>query len=144
MRFCQDKGAFYVETVFWGESLLSQNCRKVSISKSGNPIVVDLYDKICYYIVIMRLNKQQIEHLAFSVIKGLLKEESIIVDDREKLFLEIQELVSKELEKEDLLDEKVKEILKEKLNEIRNSNIDYYEMFKMVKSKLAEKENIVL
>lgn len=92
----------------------------------------------------MRLNKQQIEHLAFSVIKGLLKEESIIVDDREKLFLEIQELVSKELEKEDLLDEKVKEILKEKLNEIRNSNIDYYEMFKMVKSKLAEKENIVL
>ena len=49
-----------------------------------------------------------------------------------------------ELEKEDLLDEKVKEILKDKLNEIRNSNIDYYEMFRMVKSKLAEQENIVL
>ncbi|MBN2399561.1 MAG: DUF507 family protein, partial [Candidatus Aminicenantes bacterium] len=28
--------------------------------------------------------------------------------------------------------------------EIRNSNIDYYEMFRMVKSKLAEQENIVL
>ena len=103
-----------------------------------------MYDKICYYIDIMRLNKQQIEHLSFSVIKGLLKEEIIIVDDREKFVLDIQELVSKELEKEDLLDEKVKEILKEKLNEIRNSNIDYYEIFKMVKSKLAAKENIVL
>jgi len=30
------------------------------------------------------------------------------------------------------------------LNEIRNANIDYYEMFKMIKSKLAEKENIIL
>ena len=60
------------------------------------------------------------------------------------LTLEVQEIITKELEKEDMLDERVKEILKEKLNEIRNSNIDYYEMFKMVKAKLAEKENIVL
>ena len=43
-----------------------------------------------------------------------------------------------------MLDEKVKDILKEKLYEIRNSNIDYYEMFRMVKTKLAEQENIVL
>jgi hypothetical protein len=57
---------------------------------------------------------------------------------------EIQEIVTRELEREDALDEQVKEILKEKLNEIRNTNIDYYEMFKMVKTKLAEKEDIVL
>lgn len=92
----------------------------------------------------MRLNKQQIEHLAFSIVKGLLNDESIIIEDRDKIVLEVQELISRELEREDELDEKVKEILKEKINEIRNSNIDYYEMFKMVKSKLAEKENIVL
>jgi hypothetical protein len=92
----------------------------------------------------MRLNKQQIEHLAFSIVKGLLKEELVISEDREKMVLEVQELISRELEKEDELDEKVKEILKEKLSEIRNSNIDYYEMFKMVKSKLAEREDIVL
>ena len=92
----------------------------------------------------MRLNKQQIEHLAFSIIKGLLKEELILTEDKEKMVAEIHEIITKELEREDLLDEQVKEILKEKLNEIRNSNIDYYEMFKMVKAKLAEKENIIL
>lgn len=92
----------------------------------------------------MRLNKQQIEHLGFHIARCLLKEELVLTDDREKFLLEIQSLITKELEKEDLLDEKVKEILKEKLNEIRNSNIDYYEMFKMVKAKLAEKENIIL
>jgi len=92
----------------------------------------------------MRLNKQQIEHLAFRIVKGLLSENLVMVENREKTVGDIQNIITKELEKEDLLDEKVKEILKEKLNEIRNSNIDYYEMFRMVKSKLAEQENIVL
>lgn len=92
----------------------------------------------------MRLNKQQIEYIAFTVVKRLLKENAIITENREKVVEEIQVLIVRELEKEDALDEKVKEILKEKLNEIRNSNIDYYEMFSMVKKKLAEQENIIL
>lgn len=92
----------------------------------------------------MRLNKQQIDHLAFSVVKNLLKGNLVISDNREKLLEDVQSIIVKELEKEDILDEKVKEILKEKLNEIRNSNIDYYEMFRMVKTKLAEQENIIL
>ena len=92
----------------------------------------------------MRLNKQQIEHLAFNIVKKLLKENLLLVENRDKIAVDVQNIISKELEKEDILDEKVKEILKEKLNEIRNSNIDYYEMFRMIKSKLAEQENIVL
>ncbi len=86
----------------------------------------------------------QIEHLAFSIVKGLLSDNLIMTEDRVKLAAEFQEIIVKELEKEDQLDEQVKEILKGKLDEIRSTNIDYYEMFKMVKTKLAEKENIVL
>jgi len=92
----------------------------------------------------MRLNKQQVEHLAFRIIKGLLSENLVMVENRDKTVTDVQNIITKELEKEDLLDEKVKDILKEKLNEIRNANIDYYEMFRMIKTKLAEKENIVL
>ena len=92
----------------------------------------------------MRLNKQQIEYMAFSIANGLIQENLVLSDDREKLFAELLGLMTRELEKEDLLDEKVKEILKEKLNEIRNTNIDYYEMFKMVKSKLAKEDGIVI
>ena len=92
----------------------------------------------------MRLNKQQVEHLAFRIIKGLLSENLIMVETRDKTVTDVQNIITKELEKEDLLDDKVKDILKEKLNEIRNSNIDYYEMFRLIKTKLAEKENIVL
>jgi hypothetical protein len=103
-----------------------------------------IYLTIFVIILSMRLNRQQIEHMAFALVKGLLRDQTILTDDREKVVAQIQELISRELEKEDQLDEQVKEILKEKLNDIRNSNIDYYEMFKMVKSKLAEKENIIL
>ena len=92
----------------------------------------------------MRLNKQQIEHLAFKIVKGLLSENLLMVENRDKTVNDVQNIITKELEKEDLLDEKVKDILKEKLTEIRNSNIDYYEMFRLIKSKLAEQENIVL
>jgi hypothetical protein len=92
----------------------------------------------------MRLNKQQIEHLAFRVVKGLLTEKLIVAENREKTVADIQAIITQELEREDQLDEKVKDILKDKLNDIRNSNIDYYEMFRMVKTKLAEQENIVL
>jgi len=92
----------------------------------------------------MRLNKQQIEHLAFRIVKGLLSENLLMVENREKTVSDMQNIITKELEKEDLLDEKVKDILKEKLTEIRDSNIDYYEMFRLIKSKLAEQENIVL
>jgi hypothetical protein len=82
--------------------------------------------------------------MAFSVVKGLLKDNAIITEDRDKIVHEVEDVLSRELEKEDKLDEQVKEILKDKLDEIRSTNVDYYEMFKMVKSKLAEKENIVI
>jgi len=92
----------------------------------------------------MRLNQLQIEHLAFSIVKGLLKDNVIITEDRQKIVKEVEDVIARELEKEDKLDEQVKDILKDKLEEIRSTNVDYYEMFKMVKSKLAEKENIVI
>ena len=92
----------------------------------------------------MRLNRQQIERLAYKIVKGLLSENMVLTEDREKMVAELEIVITRELEKEDLLDEKVKDILKDKLNEIRNTNIDYYEMFKMVKSKLAEQEEIIL
>jgi len=103
-----------------------------------------IYQEKSAILIVMRLNRQQIERMAFKVVKGLLSEEMILTDDKEKMLTEIEMVVTKELEKEDLLDEKVKDILKDKLNEIRNTNIDYYEMFKMIKSKLAEQEEIIL
>lgn len=92
----------------------------------------------------MRLNKNQIEHMAFVIIKNLLKEEKILVDDRNKLIDDIINLITEEFQKEDKLDQEVREILSKYMEKIRKENIEYQTMFRMIKSKLAKERNIVL
>ena len=92
----------------------------------------------------MRLNKNQIEHMAFIIVRNLLKEEKIIVDDRNKLTERLMNLITDEFQKEDKLDQEVREILSEHMEKIRNENIEYQTMFRMIKTKLAKERNIVL
>jgi len=92
----------------------------------------------------MRLNRNQIEHLAFITVQNLLKEEKIIAEDKNKLLDEIIELVTEEFQKEDKLDQEVREILNKHIDKIRNENIEYQTMFRMIKTKLAKERNIVL
>ncbi len=92
----------------------------------------------------MRLNKNQIEHMAFIIVRDLLKEEKIIADDRNKLTDSLMNLITEEFQKEDKLDQEVREILSEHMEKIRNENIEYQTMFRMIKTKLAKERNIVL
>jgi hypothetical protein len=92
----------------------------------------------------MRLNKNQIEHMAFVMVRNLLKEEKIIVEDRNKLIDELINLITDEFQKEDKLDQEVREILSQHMEKIRSENIEYQTMFRMIKTKLAKERNIVL
>ena len=92
----------------------------------------------------MRLNKNQIEHMAFVSVRNLLKEEKIIADDKNKLVDSLINLITDELQKEDKLDQEVREILSKHMEKIRNENIEYQIMFRMIKTKLAKERDIVL
>ncbi len=92
----------------------------------------------------MRLNKNQIEHMAFFIARNLLKEEKIIADDRNKLIEDLINLITEDFQKEDKLDQEVREILSQHIEKIRNENIEYQTMFRMIKTKLAKERNIVL
>lgn len=92
----------------------------------------------------MRLNKQQIEHLAFSIVRNLLKEEKILSDSRNTLVDTLTNLITEEFTNEDKLDQEVREILNKHMEKIRRENIEYQTMFKMIKTKLAKEKNIVL
>lgn len=92
----------------------------------------------------MRLNKNQIEHLAFISVRNLLKEGKILVEDKNKLVEDIISLIIEEFQKEDKLDQEVREILSKHMEKIRRENIEYQTMFRMIKSKLAKERNIVL
>ena len=92
----------------------------------------------------MRLNKNQIEHLAFVILRNLSKEGKIIAEDRNRLLEEMTNLIMDEFMKEDKLDQEVREILGKHMEKIRRENIEYQTMFRMIKTKLARERNIVL
>ncbi len=92
----------------------------------------------------MRLNRNQIEHLAFVIVRNLIQDEKIIVEDKIKLHEEIVTLITDEFQKEDKLDQEVREILSQHMEKIRQDNIEYQTMFRMIKTKLAKERNLVL
>ncbi len=92
----------------------------------------------------MRLNKIQIEHMAFIIVRNLLKEEKIIAESKNDLITDISNLITEEFLNEDKLDQEVREILNQHMEKIRKENIEYQTMFRMIKTKLAKERNIVL
>jgi hypothetical protein len=92
----------------------------------------------------MRLNKNQIEHLASVILRNLAKEGKIIVEDRGRLLDAVTSLLLDEFQKEDRLDQEVRELLSKHMEKIRRENIEYQAMFKEVKKKLAREKGIVL
>jgi len=82
--------------------------------------------------------------MAFVIVRNLLKEEKIIADDRNKLTESLMNLITEEFQKEDKLDQEVREILSVHMEKIRSENIEYQTMFRMIKTKLAKERDMVL
>ena len=76
--------------------------------------------------------------------RNLAKEGKIIVEDRIHLLEEVTSLMTDEFQKEDRLDQEVREILNKHMEKIRRENIEYQTMFRMIKTKLAKEKGIVL
>ncbi|MDH4270991.1 MAG: DUF507 family protein [Candidatus Aminicenantes bacterium] len=92
----------------------------------------------------MRLNKNQIDHMAFVIVRNLSKEGKVILESRNQIVDNIISLITDEFQKEDQLDQEVREILGKHMEKIRRENIEYQTMFRMIKTKLARERNIVL
>lgn len=82
--------------------------------------------------------------MGFVTVRNLLKEEKIIADDKNKLIEDIINLITEEFQKEDKLDQEVREILSDHIEKIRSENIEYQTLFRMIKTKLAKEKEIIL
>jgi hypothetical protein len=92
----------------------------------------------------MRLNKNQIEHLAFLILRNLQKEGKVLIEEKASLLDGLISLITEEFQKEDQLDQEVRELLSKHMEKIRRENLEYQTMFRMIKTKLAKERNIVL
>jgi len=82
--------------------------------------------------------------MASVIVRNLHKDGKVVIEDKPGLLEEITSLITEEFQKEDQLDQEVREILSKHMEKIRKENIEYQTMFRMIKTKLAKERNIVL
>jgi uncharacterized protein len=92
----------------------------------------------------MRLRASRIEALAQRVIDILEAEKFIEIIDRHDFIQSLQGIIIADLQKEDQLDEDVRKILDQYADKMDQDRIQYHDMFRMVKEKLAKERNMIL
>ena len=92
----------------------------------------------------MRLTRNQIEYIAYRITTELQDKKLIDAEDQNHTMHAIIDLMTEELLVEDRLNDEVREILTEHAEEMRRTNVEYREMFKMIKKKLARERDFIL
>lgn len=92
----------------------------------------------------MRLTKNQVEYISYRITRGLLEKGLIDADHPTQMVQDLISTMTEELLVEDRLNDEVREILTEHAEEMRRTNVEYREMFKMIKKKLARERKIIL
>ena len=96
------------------------------------------------YFVTVRLSPSEVQYLSRKVIKTLIAEGKLEVDAEDEVMEAVARVIIQELQREDQLNDDVREVLIQHSDEMARSNITYNEMFKMVKRKLAKEKGLIL
>ena len=91
----------------------------------------------------MRMSPQQVDLMAFEVVRDL-EEAELVAGDKEKLARLVARAISEDLAVEDALDADVHEILKGYQDYMRANDVEYSEMFERIKQKLARERKLTL
>jgi len=92
----------------------------------------------------MRLPPDEILFISRKIVKTLVAEGRLEVDDKTRVADGIARVITDELLVEDRLNEEVREVLAQHTAQMERSDITYSEMFKKVKRELARKKGIIL
>lgn len=91
----------------------------------------------------MRVPKKMVEDMALQISQELFSLNMVDHPDRDKLYNLVHQVILDELMVEDKIDEEVRTILNEHVDEIQRANVQYHEMFKKVKAKLQRERNLI-
>ena len=91
----------------------------------------------------MKSQKQLADWLAKTIVSELLKRKKIVLKTEEpKLMEAISEIILRDLQLEEEINSKAREILKEHSQKITSEKVDYNKMFNLVKKKLMAEKGI--
>ena len=93
----------------------------------------------------MRLTKERIHQIASNLVEHFFSEESVSTPlSKYQLAAKIEQIVTDELTIEDRLNDEVRRLLAAYESQIEKGQVDYNQMFSMVKRQLAKERGIVL
>ncbi len=92
----------------------------------------------------MRLSIEQIDIIGNRVVRGLVKRGYFDVDDADEIEVVVREVIIEELRVEDKLNDEVRDLMHEHMARIRRADVEYHEMFKVIKARLAKERDIIL
>ena len=92
----------------------------------------------------MRLKKELIDHISKKIVQSLIKKDLIIWDEGTEMLEErITDIITQDLQVEDLLNDEVKTLLDSRTKEYERDMMDYGRVFQLVKSRLARERGLI-
>jgi hypothetical protein len=92
----------------------------------------------------MRLTRDQVGFVSQQIVRGLVREGYITADRNEPLIDAIAQVLVEDLEAEDRLNDEVRDMLKNFSDEISRGSLNYQELFRKAKAKLAKERKMVI
>jgi hypothetical protein len=92
----------------------------------------------------VRLTRDQIDAITQSMVHALLREGTISTDEPGGVIDRLSEVFTEDLAVEDQLNLEVRGIMDKYSDELARGDINYQEMFRKIKAKLARERNIIL
>jgi hypothetical protein len=92
----------------------------------------------------MRLTRDQIGQISQRIVRGLIQAELIVADRPETTIDAIVVAFTDDLAAEDRLNDEVHELLKNYSDEISRGMVNYQELFRKAKAKLARDRKLVI
>jgi hypothetical protein len=93
----------------------------------------------------MRLKPEKIEDLAQKVVQELKKHDDVAFrSDEDVVFHEIKDVIQKDLQREEDLEEEVREILQQHMKRIYRDDISFSDLVRKAKKQMARKRGLVL
>lgn len=92
----------------------------------------------------MRLTRDQIEYISHRIVHDLQRDGFCDISDPREVEEAIRQVIVEELSVEDRLNEEVREVMRQHMDQIRRADVEYHSMFKAIKAKLAKERDIIL
>ena len=92
----------------------------------------------------MRRTRDQIEVISQNLVHALIREGTISTEEPGSLIDRLATVIADDLAVEDRLNLEVREILEKYSEEMTRGDVNYQEMFRKIKTKLARERKIIL